>query len=139
MRAGSPRRSARARCGVSSLRSPTSPALMGPIVALGDGMRAHHDVQAVLGRQELAEGIDTGAGRIADHQTGRQVNYLSAVLLHFRRGVLDVPAGAATTCGEAHQRELLAFIDGERAFPVAHGPQALTSGASVVAVADDDA
>ena len=111
---------------------------MHEVVLLGYGMHSYSYTHPLLGLDEIAEVVYVGAGWVANHQPGGKVDNVCAVLLHFPRTVLNVPAGATATGGVTDQFYLFSGIDAESTFSVLERSQAFASGARMIAVADDD-
>ena len=61
------------------------------------------------------ECVESGAGRVADHDPGGEVDDVRAVLLHLRRRVLHVAAGTSAAGRVADQFDFLAPVAGKGA------------------------
>jgi len=66
-----------------------------------------------------------GTGRIADHQTGGQMNDRRPVFYHFFSCILDVTPGAPVASGKTNQFNLVVYIPAESPFPILHRSQTL--------------
>jgi hypothetical protein len=66
------------------------------------------------------------------------VDYLRAVLLHLFGSVLDVSPGTPVAGGIAHEFHFPVSVETERSFSLSQGPEALSSRAGVITIADDD-
>ena len=107
-------------------------------ILFGDGMGADDDFHSEFRRDQTAEIIQVGTGRISDDESGGEVNDFHPVFAHFFGGIFEIPAGAASAGGVACQFDFLSLVDGESSFPVAERSETFPAGAGMVTVADDD-
>jgi hypothetical protein len=87
---------------------------------------------------EFKKVIDVRAGGISHNQARGQVDDLRAVFLHLFGSILDVSTGTPVAGGIAHEFHFPVPVETERPFPRAQGPEAFSSRAGVITIADDD-
>src|SRR4030042_3185944 len=100
------------------------------VVFLGNRMCAEDDIDSESRLDKIPEETDPRAGRIADDQTGRQMDHVGPVADHLFRGILDVSAGAPVAGRVPHQACVLVTITAEGACPLPQRPEALSARAT---------
>ncbi len=119
-------------------RSPGAELLVCQVVFLRNGVRADDYLKAEFRTDEVAEGFDARARRVADDEPGGKMDDLSTVSFHLCRRVFYISARAAVTTGVADQLDVFALIDAERTLATLHRAKAFSAGTRAIAIADDD-
>jgi hypothetical protein len=100
-------------------------------------MRANNDLDPISLFKKCFECIDVGAGRIANHQAGCQMNHFGAVFYHLVARVFDVAAGTPIARCKANQFNFGVRVYAESAFFVPHGPEAFSTRTAAIAITDN--
>jgi len=108
------------------------------VVFFRDGMRADDHLQTELFPDEIPKVRDIRARGIPDKHSRGEVYDLCSVLLHLLGSRFYVPAGASVTRGKSNELDLVILVHPECPFPAVQRTEALSTGASMIAMTVDD-